>query len=458
MADWASLNGTRVVSATVTMPYYGVWEAEVELSAAVAVTGVATLVMGNLTLVGSAYRQDSYGGQQTVRMQGGAGGWAKQITPKAYSLPGGVLLSMVLGDVAKEVGETVNVATDGPVGSAYVREGGCAAQRVLEQLAGVQWWVDKAGVTQIGPRPTTPVPSALQLLSYEPESGKVAVATESPADWLPGASFTAPQLSQTLVASLVTHKVTGGGGATVEMLAMPTAGALSGVDRIIASLKAIIRGELPRLTFLGVYEYAVQRVAANGSTLDASPTNTTLGLPGLQGVTLRNGVAGTVCRPAAGSLVAIGFLNGDPTRPFVHGGFDGSNAQSITLQGGSVAAARGGYTSVPPGLPLPTGAAPETVPFPPASVVVPTGDRVIVAFTALDSAGNPASQTTQPTLTPAPSLWNSPDTSKENVGYPATAAGFLQALAGSASCLPTGVGVGVVYAFAATGSQTVTIG
>lgn len=82
-------------------------------------------------------------------------------------------------------------------------------------------------------------------------------------------------------------------------------------DRFLSFLRQLIRAEMPRLTFLGTYEYSVQ--ATNGTTVDASPTDTSLSLPGLTKVAIRLPVG--TSKPAVGSPVLIQFVNGDPTRP-----------------------------------------------------------------------------------------------------------------------------------------------
>jgi len=87
------------------------------------------------------------------------------------------------------------------------------------------------------------------------------------------------------------------------------------LDRVLSALRALVRAEFPRLTFLGVYEYSVQ---ANGNgNLDALPTDTTLSLPGIQAIPIRLPLG--AAKPAVGSSVLVGFVNGDPTRPYVAG-------------------------------------------------------------------------------------------------------------------------------------------
>lgn len=85
------------------------------------------------------------------------------------------------------------------------------------------------------------------------------------------------------------------------------------LDRLLAALRLLVRNELARMTYLGVYEYTVQ--GASPGTVDASPASS-LPLPTLSGVPLLPSILGQTATPAArGALCRIRFVNGDPTRP-----------------------------------------------------------------------------------------------------------------------------------------------
>lgn len=86
-------------------------------------------------------------------------------------------------------------------------------------------------------------------------------------------------------------------------------------DRLWAAFRALVRAELAEIRFLGVYEYSVQ--AADTSTVDIDPTDTTLGLPTLGKVPLRPSILGEVVEPDTGGRCLVMFVNGDPARPVV---------------------------------------------------------------------------------------------------------------------------------------------
>lgn len=94
-------------------------------------------------------------------------------------------------------------------------------------------------------------------------------------------------------------------------------------DRFMSAVRAIIRTELTHLKYSGVFEYVVRGV--NGSipdtTVDAEPSETSLGLPSVSRVPMRASVLGGASVPTVGNFIHLAFLNQDPARPvFVGGG------------------------------------------------------------------------------------------------------------------------------------------
>ncbi len=221
MSDWANLSGVRIVSGTVTLPYYRLWSADVVLALtdSVAAGGAqVTLTLGDLSLVGTIVRAASFSGSRSARIVGGYGGWRKTVPARSYSNAAGVALSLVLRDLALDAGEQVNIAADASIGTAYARQP-AQAQRVLEQFAPCGWWVDAAGVTQVGARASSPIASAFDVVSYSGGKGTFTIATEVLADWVPGRTFTAPTVTTGPTIAAVIHTIEGSGKARTEAVA-----------------------------------------------------------------------------------------------------------------------------------------------------------------------------------------------------------------------------------------------
>lgn len=219
MSAYAALNGTlRIISGTISIPYYGIWVAEVVLALTAEIPAMVTLGVGNLSLKGAVYRSASYAGARSALIVGGAGGWNDDVGPASYQNDSGILLSLILGDVAKAVGETVQVATDTSVGTAFVRRRGPAVN-VMRQLAGDTWWMREDGTTIVGPHPTTTITSPFTLESFSGAKGSYSIASESPGDWMPGAIFQAPTMGDPRTVSYVQHTLENDGTVRTEVLA-----------------------------------------------------------------------------------------------------------------------------------------------------------------------------------------------------------------------------------------------
>ncbi|GAC1536306.1 MAG: hypothetical protein NVS3B10_00090 [Polyangiales bacterium] len=117
-------------------------------------------------------------------------------------------------------------------------------------------------------------------------------------------------------------------------------------DRLLRALRELIRAQFPRLTYLGVWEYAVQASPGAGGTgtVDAAPVDPSISLPGITGLQLRPSVLGENVVPVVGSVCLVAFVNGDPTRPVVVGGDYANAPSSAQLMGGGPAVSRVGDT------------------------------------------------------------------------------------------------------------------
>lgn len=221
MSDWATLDGVRIISGTLAIPYWGTWAADFLLATPNDVPAQSTVVLGDLTLIGTTYRAASYSGARSERVVGGAAGWLKTIPSKCYQNAAGVPASMVLGDAAKESGETINAsAATASLGSFFVRTAG-PASRVLRQVSGGLWWMDATGTTQLGPRLGDPIGSPFTVISFSGAQGLFHIATETLSDWMPGRTFTSPTVTMPQTISLVTHELTNDGLHRLHVLATP---------------------------------------------------------------------------------------------------------------------------------------------------------------------------------------------------------------------------------------------
>lgn len=328
MTTFATLNGIQIVSGTLAIPLVGMWTADVHIATDTPETGPATIVLGNLTLQGTVFRAEPFAGQTRARIVGGGGGWRKTLPERGYANQSGVSLKMVLSDAASECGEKVNV-TDTQIGPFYARP----ADRASFSLRAFcpAWYVDTAGVTQIAPWPVVVVGSEFQVIDQNPDEGVVTIATEDYASWLPGASFTSDTLSGTFQCAGVVYRFDGDGKFRLEVLTDDRS------DRMLGPILGIIDQRVAPARFYGRYRYSISNPST--TTVDATPIDSSIGLPSLQGVPLDSDSIATYVPPDGGEC-HIMFLDGKPTMPRVV--WTAGTATVVNVLGGKVPAARQG--------------------------------------------------------------------------------------------------------------------
>lgn len=305
MTAYLSLNGARVVSARITMPLYGAWVADGVLATADAIAQGVTLTVGSLSLKGTSFRMAAFSGSRSDRIVGGGLGWRKVLPARAYSHDAGVRLSQVLGDAARECGETIDVANDQVIGAGWARRRGIAS-RVLRRLVGGQWWIEpSSGITKLVARDASPIRSPFTVESWSGAKGLFQIATENYEDWLPGRTFTSPLVTGVQTISSVSLVADNEGKLRLSVLNSDTK-----EERIADQMRALIRDELAALGHAALVEYKVEN--ATTTTIDASPADPSQGWPALLNVPLRSGLLGETVLPTVGSIAVIAFLNMDP--------------------------------------------------------------------------------------------------------------------------------------------------
>lgn len=323
----ATINGHRVTSARVTIPAWGCWYAEVQVDGEHVLSGSVTLVVADLTLVGTVLSGGTTNGRAAYRIVAGAGGWGQTLPKKSYANDATVKVATVLGDAARECGETLEaIDSTERTGPAYVRDEG-PASRSLQALSRNGWYVDEAGVTRLGARAAGAlVGKVTRENPIDQARGVVVLAADQIATILPGV------VVDGLSAVDVLHEISAEGGlrSTVWFAQSPSP---------LDSFRTIIDQLYPDLKFRGLTEYRV--VTLEGSRLNLQPVRVSTGMPDLARVMVRPGVAGCAMDVALGARVLVGFVDSDRSRPFV-GAFedaegDGFQPSELTLNAGSMA-------------------------------------------------------------------------------------------------------------------------
>lgn len=203
---YATIGPATIVKGSLSVPGWGIWHADLFLDRPVTIASPATLTIADLVATCTVVRSVDWTGQRGVRVVGGAGGWRRAVPAKQYANPAGLSLSTVLQDTAAAVGERVTIQVDRVIGRAFTREA-TSAGAVLEQLAGEGWYVGFDGVTIVGARATGSVLREFTATLVNQPANIVVVATENPAEWLPGKTYASGQVQGTI--QRVRHRIDG---------------------------------------------------------------------------------------------------------------------------------------------------------------------------------------------------------------------------------------------------------
>lgn len=300
-----TLNGTPVLRMTLIIAAWGLWTADIETASMdpITVPSSVTVQLADVTFTGTVVDGGVYQTRSWYRVVAGAAGLRKTSTPHSYRGAAGVMLSEVVGDVARDANEQLGTFADRSIGAAFSRPVGATYARTLDLVSPRAWYVDEKGVLQIGTRPVQMWTTQHREIVSRPDRGWVLVSSESIAGLVPGAQL------ENITAGTVRHTLTPESLRSLIFVAQPD-------DALLASLADIIRGVTAPTFFHGHYGYTV--TGGSGGYLDVDPEDESLGLPPHSNVPVRVGAFGARGTPAVGSGVLVGFKNGSPATPYVH--------------------------------------------------------------------------------------------------------------------------------------------
>ena len=209
----------------------------------------------------------------------------------------------MLRDAAVACGESIGTVASSSVGPAFARHRG-PASRVLEALVPRGWYVDEAGVTQIGSRAAVTWTGAATRITNDEAQRRYELAPSTLVGLLPGA------IVDGVEALDVEHVLDGEGKLRTTLWGGPVAPSA----RLPEALRRIVEHYTAQHRYRGVWEYRV--VLQTGQRLDLQAVRASSGMPDLRGVRVRPS-AGCRASLTLGSIVLVAFVNGDPSRPVV---------------------------------------------------------------------------------------------------------------------------------------------
>lgn len=299
----ATFGGVACTKARVQVPAWGCWWAGVDLAEPEALTGAQTLSLAGTALACTVASGGAANGRAAYRAVSGAGGWGRVVAKKSYNDDSGIALSKILGDLARDVGETITDIPDTRLGPHYARPE-CRAYEVLNLLAPKNWYVDFAGVTHIGQRPASVYSSGAARTRVSPMVGVIDLAVDTLDGLVPGVSVDGNRPATDIDIELTPDRLT----ARVYYSAQHSS------SRMLEAMAECLAALDPRARYRGCYEYRV--VTLEGNRLNLQPVRVASGLDDLEAVPVR-GPAGVGATVTLGETVLVVFVDADPSRPCV---------------------------------------------------------------------------------------------------------------------------------------------
>lgn len=326
-----SIAGRPATYLVITIPAHGAWYLDVGLSGTQDITGTITSKVADLSLVGTVIHRGDFNVRTDLRIVGGRGGLAKVLPPRAYHDDAGVRVATVIRDAMREAGEILDESTlpTTRLGPHYTRPE-APASSVLNRHAREAWYVAENGTVRLGARPSGVLPAGVAIQRADKARGRVDLASSSVATILPGV------VAEGLVVTDVRHEVDGDSGLRTVLWGRPGGGA----SRRLVGWRRLLEALDPDRKFRGVVEYRV--VTREGARLNLQPVRSGLGMPELRRVPSWPGVPGCEGDVVPGSRVLVGFIDSDPSRPYVaaYEGSEGAGFVPTALRiGGSGPAA-----------------------------------------------------------------------------------------------------------------------
>lgn len=315
------LNGQPCYRAKLDVPWTGGWIAKLSLDGTAVPSGAATIQWGGATLVGTIDPKGSGAWNDGLRITviGGAG-WSSKPAAKWFQNDAELMASAVATATATSVGERISflAGADRKLGVAYSRRNVTAAttlRRVLGKRA--SWWVDFAGQTYAGLRPSTAASTAVELLDYDAENQWAELGADDPSQ-IPVGGTLGPFTSRLTTAVRVTelHVEADDKGQRYRAGIGPTTAAQPlALSRLRSALAGLTRAEgVPEIGHLAPVRgrvlsqgvdgrISVQLLRRDGELADTLP------------VQLFPGTPGTSADVTEGQEVVLIFASADPADP-----------------------------------------------------------------------------------------------------------------------------------------------
>ncbi len=311
-----TVNGLRALSVRLSIPWRGVWVADIELDLDLVDTvallvGPAVLVMGTSIFNGTFDERATgqFGDKAHCRVVGGRNGWDKEVVALHFNIPGGVVLSsLVYAATAAEVLELPPLDPIPKVFQDFARTKG-AASRVFGDR---QWFVEPTtGIAIVNDWPPLPPDPLWTIIDFDIGQQRASIASDSVV--YPGMVVVDTRFGAELHIIRDVEQIfdSHGSHADVWFSKKPC-------SRLQEAFSTAVR-ELGRTAYLKTYKYrfvlgVLDKLILQAITPGAPDLNPISQWTGLSGITAS--LAGNAALFPATEIV-VGFAGGDATDPYL---------------------------------------------------------------------------------------------------------------------------------------------
>jgi hypothetical protein len=310
-------NDVTVIEATIFMPLYGVWSADLVLdqpdgTGFSAGTQVQLICDGGLTFAGTVVpsRTGDFLDAVHVRILAGAAGMTNATKARGYVAPG-ITVQSVLEDLASDAGEQLSdkiaQAFLGQSLSAWTTFAGQISQGllgVLEQLAPTfNWRFLPDGTLWTGAETWDSSSDDYDLIRYSPSDHSYELAVDA-FTIVPGVNLQGIGQINRLEHQLTRTQLRTHAWLEIDNEERGPAG----------SIQALAQQIVAPIDFYALYDARVISQSSDGKTVDLQPNDARL--PQLSAVPLRLGAPATVVKFAPGTTLRLGWDSGSPQLPF----------------------------------------------------------------------------------------------------------------------------------------------
>lgn len=303
-----ALNGVGVSAYTFASPLIGAWHADLTASTndVTQVTGKQSLSVndGALTLVGTATAVGDFADTVRLRFVAGNGGLGKPSTPKSYQQ---ATVKIILGDLLAAAGETLSNTADASVLATVLSAWTVSNQAVggsikrLMAKVGASWRMLADGTFWCGQESWPDAGVDFGVVVQDNAHQQIKVTTEAPL-------LMAGQSLGGFHCAYVESEVK---PSSVESTIW-----IGDTDRLSAVMVANVKGAVPQIDFLALYDATVKSQSSDMTKVDVIPDDPRLPQQGFSNIPLRNGLAGVKQQVAPGARIRIGWANGDESKPY----------------------------------------------------------------------------------------------------------------------------------------------